>query len=147
MNKIRVGDRVVRTGISVGRALQGCVYEISGVFPLLHGRFGINLKGHKPDDNIRFQYYSRGFELVEYSGIRRSALTLHLLQEGHRYIMCEVADDDSDFDWMDSLEIVIINGYEKGHLGNTIFLDVNGNEHKSAQPIDSLGCVIEIEGE
>lgn len=76
--------------------------------------------------------------------LRRSALTLHLLQEGHKYIMCEVADDDSDFDWMDSLEIVIIIGYEKGHLGNTIFLDVNGNEHKSAQPIDSLGCIMDV---
>ena len=74
--------------------------------------------------------------------LRRSALTLHILQEGHRYIMCEVADDDRDFDWMDSLEIVIINGYKKGHLGNTIFLDVNGNEHKSAQPIDGNGHVM-----
>lgn len=79
--------------------------------------------------------------------LRRSALTTHLLQEGYRYIMCEVADNDSDFDWMDSLEVVIITGCKNGHLGNTIFLDINGNEHKSAQPIDSLGCVIEIEGE
>lgn len=79
--------------------------------------------------------------------LRRSDLTIHLLQEGHRYIMCEVADNDSDFDWMDSLEVVIITGCKNGHLGNTIFLDINGNEHLSAQPIDSLGCVIEIEGE
>ena len=79
--------------------------------------------------------------------LRRSALTIHLLQEGYRYIMCEVAESDSDFDWMDSLEVVIITGYKKGHLGNTIFLDVNGKEHTSAQPIDSLGCVIERTGE
>lgn len=79
--------------------------------------------------------------------IRRSPLTLYLLNQDFRYIMCEVADDDSDFDWMDSLDIVIITGYKRGNLGNTIFLDINGNEHKSAQPIDSLGCAIEIEGE
>ena len=79
--------------------------------------------------------------------LRRSALTLHLLNQDFRYIMCEVADDDSDFDWMDSLDIVIITGYKRGHIGNTIFLDVNGNEHKSAQPIDGMGYVIEIEGE
>lgn len=79
--------------------------------------------------------------------LRRSALTLHLLQEGYRYIMCEVADNDSDFDWMDSLEVVIITGYKRGYLGNTVFLDINGKEHKSAQPIDGMGYVIEIEGE
>ena len=79
--------------------------------------------------------------------LRRSPLTLHLLNQDFRYIICEVADDDSDFDWMDSLDIVIITGYKRGHLGNTIFLDIDGNEHKSAQPIDSLGSVIEIEGE
>lgn len=79
--------------------------------------------------------------------LRRSALTLHLLNQDFRYIMCEVADDDRDFDWMDSLDIVIITGYKRGHLGNTIFLDINGNEHTSAQPIDGMGCVIEIEGE
>lgn len=75
--------------------------------------------------------------------LRRSPLTLHLLKQGYRYIMCEVADDDSDFDWIDSLDIVIITGYKRGNLGNTIFLDVNGNEHKSAQPIDGMGCIIE----
>ena len=79
--------------------------------------------------------------------LRRSALTLHLLNQDFRYIMCEVADDDSDFDWMDSLDIVIITGYKRVHLGNTIFLDVNGNEHKSSQPIDGMGFVIELTGE
>ena len=79
--------------------------------------------------------------------LRRSALTTHLLKEGYRYIMCEVADNDSDFDWMDSLDIVIITGHKKGHLGNTIFLDVNGNEYTSAQPIDGMGYAMEITGE
>lgn len=79
--------------------------------------------------------------------LRRAALTLHLLNQDFRYIMCEVADDDSDFDWMDSLEVVIITGYKRGYLGNTIFLDINGNEHKSAQPIDGMGFVIELTGE
>ena len=65
MNEFKVGDKVVRTGISVGRALQGRVYEISEVFPLLQDRLGINLEGHEPDDNIRFQYYSYGFELYD----------------------------------------------------------------------------------
>ena len=65
MNKFKVGDKVVRTGISTGRALQGHFYKISEVFPLLHDRLGINLEGHEPDKNIRFQYYSSGFELYD----------------------------------------------------------------------------------
>lgn len=79
--------------------------------------------------------------------LRRSALTLHLLQEGYRYIMCEVADDDSDFDWMDSPDIVVITRCRQTYLGNTIFIAVDGSVYFAAQPIDSLGCVIERTGE
>lgn len=65
MNKFKVGDKVVRTGLSVGKALQGGVYEISEVFPLISNRLGINLEGHETDGIARFQYYSSGFELYD----------------------------------------------------------------------------------
>lgn len=63
MNKFKVGDKVVRTGLSVGKALQGGVYEISEVFPLISNRIGINLEGHETDGISSFQYYSSGFDL------------------------------------------------------------------------------------
>lgn len=65
MNKFKVGDKVVRTGLSVGKALQGGVYEISEVFLLISNRLGINLEGHETDGIARFQYYSSGFELYD----------------------------------------------------------------------------------
>lgn len=65
MNKFKVGDKVVRTGLGVGKALQGGVYEISEVFPLISNRLGINLEGHETDGIARFQYYSSGFELYD----------------------------------------------------------------------------------
>lgn len=74
--------------------------------------------------------------------LRRSALTLHLLQEGHRYIMCEVADDDSDFDWMDSLEIFIITTVVEKADGSLSFGDIEGNVHNAAQPIKGNGHVM-----
>ena len=67
MNKFKVGDKVVRTGLSVGKALQGGVYEISEVFPLISNRLGINLEGHETNGIARFQYYSSGFELYDYN--------------------------------------------------------------------------------
>lgn len=63
MSKFKVGDKVIRTGMSVGKALQGGVYEISEVFPLMSSRLGINLEGHETDGIARFQYYASGFEL------------------------------------------------------------------------------------
>lgn len=72
----------------------------------------------------------------------RSALVHLMLLDGYKYIMCEVAEEDKDFGWMDSLDIYIITGVEKDKLGNYYFVDIDGNVHTAAQPIKGSGNIM-----
>lgn len=72
----------------------------------------------------------------------RSALVHLMLLEGHKYIMCEVADKDKDFEWMDSLDIVIITTVAQKADGSLSFGDIEGYIHQAAQPIKGNGHVM-----
>lgn len=65
--------------------------------------------------------------------------------EGHKHIMCEVADEDRDFDFsegMDSLNIVVITTVVEHEDGRLSFGDVEGNIHNAAQPIKGNGHIM-----
>lgn len=63
MNKFKVGDKVVRTSETYGKAIKGGVYEISGVSDKgCLGNYGINLKGHEGVSG-KFNYEASCFEL------------------------------------------------------------------------------------
>ena len=63
MNKFKVGDKVVRTSETYGKAIKGGVYEVSGVSDKAHlGSYGINLKGHEGVSG-KFNYEASCFEL------------------------------------------------------------------------------------
>lgn len=74
---------------------------------------------------------------------RRSALVHVMLLEGCKYIMCEVSDEDRDFEWIDSFDIVIITEakffFEEDKLK---FLDINGDYHNAAQPVNLDGSIM-----
>lgn len=72
----------------------------------------------------------------------RSALVHLMLLEGHKYIMCEVSDEDNDFDWMDSLDIVIITTVVQKADGSLSFGDIEGHAYNAAQPIKGNGHVM-----
>lgn len=72
----------------------------------------------------------------------RSSLVLLMLLNGFNYIMCEVAAEDRDFEWIDSLDIVIITGYEEDKFGNYYFVDIEGEYHTAAQPIKPNGDIM-----
>ena len=72
----------------------------------------------------------------------RSALVHLMLLDGYKYIMCEVAEEDKDFGWMDSLDIYIITGVEEDNLGNYYFVDIEGEFHTAAQPIKGNGNIM-----
>lgn len=72
----------------------------------------------------------------------RSALVHLMLMDGYKYIMCEVADEDKDFEWMDSLDIYIITSVIENEDGSLSFGDIEGNIHKAAQPIKGNGHIM-----
>lgn len=72
----------------------------------------------------------------------RSALVHLMLLDGYKYIMCEVAEEDKDFGWMDSLDIYIITGVEEDKSGNYYFVDIKGEFHTAAQPIKGNGNIM-----
>ena len=72
----------------------------------------------------------------------RSALVHLMLLDGYKYIMCEVAEEDKDFGWMDSLDIYIITGVEEDKSGNYYFVDIEGEFHTAAQPIKGNGDIM-----
>lgn len=65
-----------------------------------------------------------------------------MLLEGHKYIMCEVADEYKDFEWMDSLDIVIITTVVEMADGSLSFGAIEGYIHNAAQPIKGNGHVM-----
>lgn len=72
----------------------------------------------------------------------RSALVHLMLLDGYKYIMCEVAEEDKDFEWMDSLDIYIITTVVENQDGSLSFGDIEGNIHKAAQPIKGNGNIM-----
>lgn len=64
MNKFKVGDKVVRTSETYGKAIKGGVYEVSGICDKNEwaGSCRINLKGHEGVSG-EFKYESSCFEL------------------------------------------------------------------------------------
>ena len=72
----------------------------------------------------------------------RSALVHLMLLDGYKYIMCEVADEDKDFGWMDSLDIYIITTAVENEDGSVTFVDIEGNVHTAVQPIKGSGNIM-----
>lgn len=72
----------------------------------------------------------------------RSALVHLMLLDGYKYIMCEVAEEDKDFGWMDSLDIYIITTAVENEDGSIAFVDIEGNIHTAAQPIKGNGNIM-----
>ena len=72
----------------------------------------------------------------------RSALVHLMLLGGYKYIMCEVAEEDKDFGWMDSLDIYIITTVVENEDGSVTFGDIEGNVHTAAQPIKGNGNIM-----
>lgn len=67
MNKFKVGDKVMRVSETYGKAIQGEIYEVSGVSDNeWAGSCGINLKGHGGVSG-EFIYESSCFELYDES--------------------------------------------------------------------------------
>lgn len=74
---------------------------------------------------------------------QRSALVHLALLEGFKYLLCEVVDEDRDFEWIDSLDIAIIVDFGIYHEGSRlVFIDIDGNEHNAAQIINNDGTVM-----
>ena len=66
MKKFKVGDKVVRTSETFGKAIKGQVYEVSEVSDKSHlCSYGINLKGHEVSGTGRFNYEASCFELYD----------------------------------------------------------------------------------
>ena len=64
MSKFKVGDKVVRTGNTLGEAKKGGVYEVSEVSDNKYcASTGINLKGHPVEGGGKFNYEESSFEL------------------------------------------------------------------------------------
>ena len=66
MNKFKVGDEVVRVSETYGKAIKGCVYEVSDVSnkgSLFS--YGINLKDHEVVGMGMFNYEASCFELYD----------------------------------------------------------------------------------
>ena len=64
MSKFTVGDKVVRTGNTLGEAKKGGVYEVSELSDNKYcASTGINLKGHPVEDGGKFNYEESSFEL------------------------------------------------------------------------------------
>lgn len=73
----------------------------------------------------------------------RSALVHVMLLGGCKYIMCEVADEDRDFEWIDSLDIVIITHTTiEDETCSIKFIDIDGEEHAAAQPVNLDGSIM-----
>ena len=142
MSKFEVGDKLI------------CKYDL----PLSHvckgGEYTFKGQDEKFTDFINLEehegrYSEDCFMLADTREVNelawkhnRSALVYLMYLEGHKYIMCEVSDEDKDFDWMDSLDIVIITTVIENADGSLSFGDIEGNVHNAAQPIKGNGHVM-----
>lgn len=142
MSKFKVGDRLIcKYDLPLNYVCKGGEYTFKSYDKDLPDF--INLEEHEGRYSEDCFLLSDTREVAKLAQKHnRSALVHLMLLEGHKYIMCEVSDEDKDFDWMDNLDIVIITTVVESANGSLSFGDIEGYIHQAAQPIKGNGHVM-----
>lgn len=151
MSDLKVGDRLVCTkGYSYFKV--GTLFNITNIIDKnawVAETGGESYVGHRVSSGI---YMHIGNVICEFEVLppekfevpsRGSKLTAYMLLDGCKAIVCEVSDDEKDFNKFDSIDRVVITQIQVIESeSRQVFVDYEGYFHNAAQPINLDGTVM-----